>query len=51
MTLIVNQDGKVFQRNFGEKTSRIAGARKEYNPVSKWTLVQDEVVLSAAFEK
>jgi hypothetical protein len=25
MTFIVNQDGKVYQRNFGEKTSRIAG--------------------------
>jgi hypothetical protein len=25
MTFIVNQDGKVFQRNLGEKTSRIVG--------------------------
>ncbi len=32
MTFIVNQDGKVYQRNLGEKTSRIAGAMKEYNP-------------------
>ena len=32
MTFIVNQDGKVFERNLGEKTSRIAGAMKEYNP-------------------
>jgi hypothetical protein len=51
MTFIVNQDGKVFQRNFGEKTSRIAGAMKEYNPDSEWTLVQDEGVLSAVSEK
>jgi hypothetical protein len=29
---------------FGEKTSRIAGAMKEYNPDSEWTLVQDEGV-------
>jgi hypothetical protein len=51
MTFIVNQDGKVFQRNFGEKTSRIAGMMKEYNPDSQWTLVQDEGVLSAVSEK
>jgi DUF2950 family protein len=51
MTFIVNQDGKVYQRNFGEKTSRIAGAIKEYNPDNEWTLVQDEGVLSAVSEK
>ena len=51
MTFIVNQDGKVFQRNFGEKTSQIAGAMKEYNPDSEWTLVQDEGVLNAVCEK
>ena len=51
MTFIVNQDGKVFQRNFGEKTSKIAGAMKEYDPDSAWTLVQDEGVLNAASEK
>ena len=51
MTFIVNQDGKVFQRNLGEKTSRIAGGMKEYNPDDKWTLVQDEGVLSAVSEK
>jgi hypothetical protein len=51
MTFIVNQDGKVYQRNLGEKTSRIAGSMKEYNPDSQWTLVQDEGVLSAVSEK
>ena len=51
MTFIVNQDGKVYQRNLGEKTSQIAGAMKEYNPDSEWTLVQDEGVLSAVSEK
>ena len=50
MTFIVN-DGKVFQQNFGEETSRIARAMKEYNPDSDWTLVQDEGVLSAVPEK
>jgi ABC-type oligopeptide transport system ATPase subunit len=51
MTFIVNQDGKVYQRNLAEKTSRMAGAIKEYNPDSNWTLVPDEGVLSAASEK
>jgi hypothetical protein len=51
MTFIVNQDGKVFQRNLGEKTYRIAPAMKEYNPDSAWTLVQDEGVVSAVSEK
>ena len=51
MTFIVDQDGKVFQRNFGAKTTRIAGTMKEYNPDSKWTLVPDEGVPSAVSEK
>jgi hypothetical protein len=51
MTFIVNQDGKVYQRNLGEKTSRIARAMKEYNPDSEWTPVQEEGVLSAVSEK
>ena len=51
MTFMVNQDGKVYQRNLGEKTSRIAGAMKEYNPDSEWTLVPDEGVLNAVSEK
>jgi hypothetical protein len=51
MTFIVNQDGKVFQRNLGEKSSRIAKAMKEYNPDSDWTLVQDEGVTNAVSEK
>ncbi|HEV2691736.1 MAG TPA: DUF2950 domain-containing protein [Verrucomicrobiae bacterium] len=51
MTFIVNQDGKVYQQNLGEKTWRMARAIKEYNPDSEWTLVQEEGVTSAAFEK
>ena len=51
MTFIVNQDGKVFQRNLGKSTSLIAGTMKEYNPDSEWTLVQDDGVLSAVSEK
>jgi len=51
MTFIVNQDGKIFEQNFGEKTSQIAGALKEYNPDSQWAQVQDKGVLSAVSEK
>ena len=51
MTFIVNQDGKVYQQNLGEKTSRIAGKMKEYNPDNEWSLVQDEGVLGAVLEK
>ncbi|MGD1087052.1 MAG: DUF2950 domain-containing protein [Verrucomicrobiota bacterium] len=51
MTFLVAQDGKVFERNLGEKTSRVAEAMKEYNPDSDWTPVQDEGVLSAVSEK
>jgi hypothetical protein len=51
MTFIVNQDGKIYQRNLGEKTSRIAKAMKQYNPDGEWTLVQDEGVVGAVSEK
>ncbi len=51
MTFIVNQDGKIYQRNLGEKTARIAKAIKEYNPDGEWTPVRDEGVLSAVSEK
>jgi len=51
MTFIVNQDGRVYQRNYGEKTSRMAAAIKDYNPDSKWTLVKDAGVLSTVSEK
>src|SRR5581483_7404439 len=51
MTFIVNQDGKVFQRNLGGDTVRIAGAMKEYNPDGNWTPVQDKGVVSAVSQR
>ena len=39
MTFIVNQQGKVYQCNLGEKTDKIASHLKEFAPDSKWTLV------------
>ena len=46
MTFIVNQDGKVYQQNFAEKTTEIAVEMKEYNPDSDWTMVTDQGVLN-----
>jgi len=51
MTFIVNQDGKVYQRNLGEKTSQLAGAIKTYNPDSEWALEQDEGISDAVSQK
>lgn len=51
MTFIVNQDGKVYQRNFGDKTSRISARIKEYNPDSQWQLVQDQGIRGVQLEK
>jgi hypothetical protein len=51
MTFIVNQDGKIYQQDLGEQTAQLAVAMKDYNPDSKWTLAQDEGVLSASSEK
>ena len=51
MTFIVNQDGKVYQQNLGEKTSRIAADLKEYNPDTNWTLVADDGITNVVSEK
>jgi hypothetical protein len=42
MTFVVNQDGVVYQRSLGEKTAKIAAAMTEYDPDSRWTVVQDK---------
>lgn len=51
MAFIVNQDGKVYQTNFGEKTARIASKIREYNPDSRWQLVTDEGIQDIILEK
>ena len=45
MTFIVNQDGKLYQRDLGEKTVSIAAAMAEYDPAADWTPVQDQGVM------
>jgi hypothetical protein len=41
MTFIINQDGKVFQRNLGERTAVAASKMTQYNPTRNWNEVKD----------
>jgi len=41
MTFIVNQQGRVYQKNLGPKTAQIAAAIKEYDPDTSWKLVHE----------
>ena len=37
MTFIVNQQGRVYQKDLGEGTAKLAEAMKEYDPDKSWT--------------
>jgi Protein of unknown function (DUF2950) len=39
MTFIVNQWGKVYERNLGDSSAGIAGAMREFDPDADWTPV------------
>jgi hypothetical protein len=41
MTFVVNQEGRVYEKNLGARTAEIAGAMTEYNPDSTWELVRE----------
>lgn len=41
MTFIVNQQGRVYQKNLGPDTLKVAGAIKEYDPDPSWQLVKE----------
>ena len=41
MTFVVNQQGKVYQKNLGPETTKIAQQMKSYNPDGNWTLVKE----------
>jgi hypothetical protein len=41
MTFVVNQQGKVFQKDLGEETATLAAATQEYDPDDAWTEVQE----------
>ena len=40
MTFIVNNQGRAYEKNLGENTSKIAGSISEYNPDPSWKLVE-----------
>jgi hypothetical protein len=40
MTFIVNQQGKIYQKNLGPKTAKIAGGITTYDPDASWTPAQ-----------
>ncbi len=40
MTFIVNQQGRVYQKNLGPDTAKIAAAMTEYDPDTTWQLVE-----------
>ena len=41
MTFIVNQQGRVYQKDLGAQTSKLAKRIKAYDPDSSWTLSPD----------
>jgi len=41
MTFIVNQDGKIYQRNLGTKSAETAAATTVFNPDENWTVVDN----------
>jgi hypothetical protein len=41
MTIIVNQQGRVFQKDLGERTAKIASEMKEYDPDNTWTVSRE----------
>jgi hypothetical protein len=41
MTFIVSQQGRVYQKNLGPDTAKLAGAMTEYDPDPTWELVEE----------
>lgn len=41
MTFVVNQQGRVYQKDLGPKTGKIAAKIKAYDPDSTWTIARD----------
>jgi hypothetical protein len=41
MTFIVNQQGFIYQKDLGEKTTKLASSMKRYDPDSSWQLSPD----------
>lgn len=41
MTFIVNQQGRVFEKDLGERTAKMASGMKEYDPDNTWSVSRD----------
>jgi len=41
MTFIVNQQGRVYQKDLGPQTAKTVGAMKAYDPNKTWTISPD----------
>lgn len=41
MTFVINQEGRVYEKNLGPGTAQLAGAMTEYNPDPAWKLVRE----------
>jgi hypothetical protein len=41
MTFVVNQQGRVYQKDLGVQTAKVAAAMKEYNPDNTWTISRE----------
>lgn len=42
MTFIVNQQGRVYEKNLGPNTDKVAAAVTEYNPDTSWKMVDSQ---------
>jgi hypothetical protein len=41
MTFIVNQQGRVFQKDLGERTAKMASGMKDFNPDDTWSVSRE----------
>jgi hypothetical protein len=41
MTFIVGKDGRIYEKDLGEKSDQLVAEMKEYNPDASWQLVSD----------
>lgn len=41
MTFVVNQQGRVYQKDFGPRTAKTVGAMKSYDPDKSWSVSAD----------
>jgi hypothetical protein len=42
MTFVINQEGRVYEKDLGPRSAQVAGAMTEYNPDPTWKLVRED---------